>query len=206
LVGAVGISWAIASWVPFALVMAFVKDAEAGNSRYEFEGDFYSPGRTRERRRSRRESASFLRSPPGEADEPEVEGSQVGSSPARNQLRDALGECGKPLWNGSGEGSRRSASNASSSTIRNGASSIQQERSRRSSRLGSGSYIARGADVVREQPLGSGSASSPGRGEIDGRRSILEAGEDGGSPVNGGAVDGDEPTKGGTILGIHNVA
>lgn len=208
LVGAVGISWAIASWVPYALVMAFVKDAEEGNSRYEFEGDFYSPGRTRERRRSRRESASFLRSP-GETVEPEVEGPQVEGSSARKQLVEALGECGKPLWNGNGEASRRSTSNASGSTIRNAntsAASIQQDRSRRSSRLGSGSYIARGADVVREQPLGSGSASSPGRGETDGRRSILEAGQDGGSAVNDGGVDGDEPTKGGTILGIHNVS
>jgi solute carrier family 45 protein 1/2/4 len=54
LLASVGIPWAVASWVPFALVMESVREAEDGMSPFEFEADWFAP----ERVRSRRESSS----------------------------------------------------------------------------------------------------------------------------------------------------
>lgn len=45
LVALTGIPWGIASWVPFSLVMSFVREAERGTSPYEFEGDAWAAAR-----------------------------------------------------------------------------------------------------------------------------------------------------------------
>ena len=61
LIALVGLPWSVASWVPFAMVAEFVREAEEGQSPFEFEGDHWSPKRTRarqvqaERRNSLRE-------------------------------------------------------------------------------------------------------------------------------------------------------
>ncbi|PWY99510.1 MFS general substrate transporter [Testicularia cyperi] len=58
----VGLPWSVAAWAPFAMVGEFVREAEEGESPFEFEGDHWSPARTRARarerslRKSRRES------------------------------------------------------------------------------------------------------------------------------------------------------
>lgn len=49
----VGIPWSIAAWAPFAMVGEFVREAEDGASPFEFEGDHWSPTRTRERENAR---------------------------------------------------------------------------------------------------------------------------------------------------------
>ncbi|SPO23816.1 related to General alpha-glucoside permease [Ustilago trichophora] len=46
----VGVPWSIAAWAPFAMVGEFVREAEDGESPFEFEGDHWSPARTRARR------------------------------------------------------------------------------------------------------------------------------------------------------------
>ncbi|CAO1614177.1 unnamed protein product [Parajaminaea phylloscopi] len=40
-----GIPWSIACWVPYSLVMSFVREAEEGRSPYEFPGDYWDPQR-----------------------------------------------------------------------------------------------------------------------------------------------------------------
>lgn len=45
----VGVPWSIAAWAPFAMVGEFVREAEDGESPFEFEGDHWSPARMRER-------------------------------------------------------------------------------------------------------------------------------------------------------------
>ncbi|KAI3479173.1 hypothetical protein L1887_58876 [Cichorium endivia] len=54
----VGLPWSVAAWAPFAMVGEFVREAEDGTSPFEFDGDHWSPVRTRERwvRKQRRES------------------------------------------------------------------------------------------------------------------------------------------------------
>lgn len=88
----VGVPWSIASWVPFAMVMEFVHEAENGTSPYEFSQDHYSAGRIAERRRS---SARISRSEPED-------------SAARTQLAAALGECGPLVANRDGSAERGS--------------------------------------------------------------------------------------------------
>lgn len=62
----VGVPWSIAAWAPFAMVGEFVREAEGGESPFEFEDDHWSPVRTRERsRKQRRESASQAASQEG---------------------------------------------------------------------------------------------------------------------------------------------
>ena len=52
LLASIGIPWAVASWVPFALVMESVREAEDGTSPFEFEADWFAPERVRGRRES----------------------------------------------------------------------------------------------------------------------------------------------------------
>lgn len=58
LLASIGIPWSVAQWVPFALVMESVREAEAGLSPFEFEGDWFAPERVRGRRES---SSAFAR-------------------------------------------------------------------------------------------------------------------------------------------------
>jgi solute carrier family 45 protein 1/2/4 len=81
LIAAVGISWAVASWVPFALVMEFAKEAEQGSSPFEFETDWHGPARVAQRRESMLAAER---------------------SAAREQLNAALGDCA-PLRGGENE-------------------------------------------------------------------------------------------------------
>jgi solute carrier family 45 protein 1/2/4 len=57
LLASIGIPWSVAQWVPFALVMESVREAEAGLSPFEFEGDWFAPERVRGRRESSSASA-----------------------------------------------------------------------------------------------------------------------------------------------------
>lgn len=227
LVGVVGISWAISAWVPFALVMAFIKEAEQGGTPFEFPEDYYSPLRTAERRRraSSRISSSHALGP--DADEGYPAEEERESSTARRQLREALGEC-KPLRG------HRSGSVNSGSTIRTRGGGVRGG----GNRIGSGSYIARGSEVLRESvPSGTRTGRSTSR-----RSSFLshevermkdsddeEDAANGDGPSRSGRTSGqgtprgsqedplpeedeevedlaEESRKGGTILGIHNLA
>lgn len=58
LLASIGIPWSVAQWVPFALVMESVREAEAGLSPFEFEADWFAPERVRGRRES---SSAFAR-------------------------------------------------------------------------------------------------------------------------------------------------
>ncbi|UZJ55304.1 hypothetical protein CBS101457_004624 [Exobasidium rhododendri] len=58
LLASIGIPWAVACWVPFALVMESVREAEDGMSPFEFEADWFAPERVRGRRES---SSAFAR-------------------------------------------------------------------------------------------------------------------------------------------------
>lgn len=96
LVASIGFAWAIAVWVPYALVMEGIREAEDGMSPYEFEADWFAP----ERVRNRRESSS------------------VQQTPSRARIRRALQDCG-PLGSGSSPGT------PNSSNSRNGGSGQQ---------------------------------------------------------------------------------
>ncbi|KAN0064842.1 hypothetical protein ACQY0O_001899 [Thecaphora frezii] len=61
LIALVGLPWSVATWAPFAMVSEFVREAEQGRSPFEFDGDHWSPARTRARDKARRRS-SLLRS------------------------------------------------------------------------------------------------------------------------------------------------
>ncbi|EPQ30430.1 uncharacterized protein PFL1_01956 [Pseudozyma flocculosa PF-1] len=57
----VGVPWSVATWAPFAMVAEFVREAEDGQSPFEFDGDHWSPRRTQARVKARRRS-SLMRS------------------------------------------------------------------------------------------------------------------------------------------------
>lgn len=59
LLASIGIPWSVAQWIPFALVMESVREAEDGLSPFEFEADWFAPERVRRRRES---SSAFARS------------------------------------------------------------------------------------------------------------------------------------------------
>lgn len=88
LVASIGFAWAIAVWVPYALVMEGIREAEDGMSPFEFEADWFAPERVRHRRES----------------------SNVQQTPARARIRRALQDCG-PL----GSNSRPSTPNSGNS-------------------------------------------------------------------------------------------
>ncbi|TKY89280.1 hypothetical protein EX895_001811 [Sporisorium graminicola] len=106
----VGVPWSIAAWAPFAMVGEFVREAEDGASPFEFEGDHWSPARTRARaqerwlRKQRRESRLGGSEDPEERDgSPNGRGfkylngspgrSQSGEQSARDRIRASLVEC-----------------------------------------------------------------------------------------------------------------
>ncbi|PWN38591.1 uncharacterized protein FA14DRAFT_160056 [Meira miltonrushii] len=93
LVASIGFAWAIAVWVPYALVMEGIREAEDGMSPYEFEADWFAPERVRNRRES----------------------STAQQTPGRARIRRALQDCG-PLGSGSSPGT------PTSSNSRNGGS------------------------------------------------------------------------------------
>lgn len=58
LLASIGIPWSVAQWIPFALVMEAVREAEDGLSPFEFEADWFAPERVRGRQES---SSAFAR-------------------------------------------------------------------------------------------------------------------------------------------------
>jgi solute carrier family 45 protein 1/2/4 len=62
LVASIGVPFAVALWVPYALVMESVREAQDGMSPFEFEGDWFSPERVRGRRQRQRDTHGFQRS------------------------------------------------------------------------------------------------------------------------------------------------
>ncbi|CEH13332.1 Sucrose transporter and related proteins [Ceraceosorus bombacis] len=127
LISMVGIPWAVASWVPFALVMEQVHEAEQGSSPFEFEGDYHGAQRTAQRRR-----ASMLAAASFHVAGTSSESTSSDSTMARTQLRAALNECG-PLRRGDPP------------------ASLLKGRSSRNT-TPSGSVLARGGEIIGHLP------------------------------------------------------
>lgn len=105
----VGVPWSVAAWAPFAMVGEFVREAEDGESPFEFDDDHWSPSRTRARAEARKRRES-VRSVVGDAEHPAtVEGrsgfkyidastsprrsSRSGEQGARDRIRASLVHC-----------------------------------------------------------------------------------------------------------------
>lgn len=181
LVACVGVPWAVAVWVPYALVMESVREAEDGTSPYEFEADWFAPERVRRRRRDSRHNSS-----------------SQGSGGARVHVDRALRDCG-PLV---GPRSR----NASRDHQRNKRSGSQQHPRLPTSILARGADVI-GSSGGRS----ASHSASPSRNHLPGvtdsngtlkdndQRLVPQQRHDHGASLEHDSV-------GGTILGIHNMA
>ncbi|PWN50762.1 MFS general substrate transporter, partial [Violaceomyces palustris] len=176
LIALVGIPWSIASWIPFAMVAEFVREAEEGKSPFEFEGDHWSPARTMARRRL---SVLSRRNQMPQEGEGILDG-----SPARKRLDAALVDC-QPLLGGLESGS--SSHNQTPSRTRGG---------RMEGMSRSGGMVEEDVEIGARAPQWA-TRLHCGRGQLQ---------DEGGEGPTFQSLTSYGQKFGGTILGIHNLS
>lgn len=183
LIASIGLPWAVASWVPFALVMEAVREAEEGLSPFEFDADWFAPQQVRRRRRSsrmlseerqRRHSRSFSGTSLGLTIGEESQGGVASAKEveARRRVSRALLDCGELIPSSSSPSGRSRRRLSRNLTVESGSS----PRRRMSGVEGSPPPAAAMVEVTN-----------------------VEDDANDGSNANGDSL-------GGTVLGIHNLA